>query len=223
MTADLIRESGEVLVHGIAISPGKPTIIGRADGIPVIGLPGHPASAFIVLLVIARPLLFGMTGQKEREERQRAWCSVKISLPHRGREDYIRVRIRRERYTRSLVNPGSVNTLIRSDGLVRVPPGVEGLEVGDMGGGDPLVKRYLSVRSLEEVLGILSRRNSRQGVSPVMSRLKNRWEESLPGPFFATYSVPEAVLAAMDGIAVRSEDTWGAGEQRPVTLTDLRG
>jgi molybdopterin molybdotransferase len=55
LTADLIRQRGEVLVHGISISPGKPTIIGRAGGKPVIGLPGHPASAYVVLLVIAGP------------------------------------------------------------------------------------------------------------------------------------------------------------------------
>jgi molybdopterin molybdotransferase len=132
MTADLIRESGEVLVHGIAISPGKPTIIGRADRIPVIGLPGHPASAFIVLLVIARPLLFGMTGQKEQEELTKSLVLGENIPSARGREDYVRVRIREGKVYPEFGKSGLVNTLIRSDGLVRVPSGVEGLEVGDM-------------------------------------------------------------------------------------------
>ncbi len=52
MVAAVIGEQGEVLIHGIAISPGKPTIIGRYGNIPVIGLPGHPASAFIVIVII---------------------------------------------------------------------------------------------------------------------------------------------------------------------------
>ena len=132
MTADLIRESGEVLVHGIAISPGKPTIIGRADRIPVIGLPGHPASAFIVLLVIARPLLFGMTGQNEQEGVTKSLVLGENIPSARGREDYVRVRIREGKVYPEFGKSGLVNTLIRSDGLVRVPSGVEGLEVGDL-------------------------------------------------------------------------------------------
>ena len=53
--ARTIAELGEVLVHGIALAPGKPTIIGRVGEVPAIGLPGHPASAFVVLLVVAGP------------------------------------------------------------------------------------------------------------------------------------------------------------------------
>ena len=62
MAAAIIAEQGEVLIHGVAIAPGKPTIIGRCGAVPVIGLPGHPASAFIVLLIVGRHLLDGMTG-----------------------------------------------------------------------------------------------------------------------------------------------------------------
>jgi molybdopterin molybdotransferase len=130
MTAALIGESGEVLVHGIAIAPGKPTIIGRADGIPVIGLPGHPASAFIVLLVIARQLLFRMTGQREGEVVTKSLVLGENIPSTRGREDYVRVRIREGRVYPEFGKSGLVNTLVRSEGLVRVPPGVEGLEVG---------------------------------------------------------------------------------------------
>jgi molybdopterin molybdotransferase len=130
MTAALIGESGEVLVHGIAIAPGKPTIIGRADGIPVIGLPGHPASAFIVLLVIARQLLFRMTGQREEEVMTKSLVLGENIPSTRGREDYVRVRIREGRVYPEFGKSGLVNTLVRSEGLVRVPPGVEGLEVG---------------------------------------------------------------------------------------------
>ncbi|MDD1706519.1 MAG: molybdopterin biosynthesis protein [Methanoregulaceae archaeon] len=83
-----------------------------------------------------------------------------------------------------------------------------------------MVKRYLSVRSLEEVLEIISRE-----FPPLRIQCDVPLEESVgritARPLFASYSVPEAVLSAMDGIAVRSEDTWGASEQRPVTLSDL--
>ncbi|PKL59232.1 MAG: molybdopterin molybdenumtransferase MoeA, partial [Methanomicrobiales archaeon HGW-Methanomicrobiales-4] len=69
MCADIIASRGEVLIHGIAISPGKPTIIGTADGKPVIGLPGHPASAYVILLVIVKELFKGMTGQIGSDNR----------------------------------------------------------------------------------------------------------------------------------------------------------
>ncbi|MCU0628881.1 MAG: molybdopterin molybdotransferase MoeA [Methanoregulaceae archaeon] len=132
MTADLIRESGEVLVHGIALAPGKPTIIGRANGIPVIGLPGHPASAFVVLLVIARPLLYRMTGQNDQELLTMRLVLGENIPSTRGREDYVRVCIREGKVYPEFGKSGLVNTLIRSDGLVKVPSGMEGLEEGDI-------------------------------------------------------------------------------------------
>ncbi len=132
MTADLIRESGDVLVHGIALAPGKPTIIGRANGIPVIGLPGHPASAFVVLLVVARPLLSRMTGQNDQELLTKRLVLGEHIPSARGREEYVRVRIREGKIYPEFGKSGLVNTLIRSDGLVRIPSGVEGLEKGDM-------------------------------------------------------------------------------------------
>ena len=131
MTADLIRESGEVLVHGITISPGKPTIIGTANGIPVIGLPGHPASAFVVLLVIARPLLLRMTGQDVQEFLTKNLVLGENIPSAKGREDYVRVRFRGGKVYPEFGKSGLVNTLIRSDGLVRIPSGIEGLEEGD--------------------------------------------------------------------------------------------
>ena len=56
-TADVIRDLGEVLAHGVAIKPGKPVIVGRIEGKPVIGLPGYPLAAATVLREIVLPLL----------------------------------------------------------------------------------------------------------------------------------------------------------------------
>lgn len=131
MTAEIIRESGEVLVHGISISPGKPTIIGRAGGKPVIGLPGHPASAYIVALVIVRPLLAEMTGERDPGFPVRTLTLAENVPSARGREDYIRVRIHDGKAYPEFGKSGLINTLIRSDGLIRIPAGKEGLEEGE--------------------------------------------------------------------------------------------
>ena len=130
MVAAIILELGEVLIHGIAISPGKPTIIGRCGTVPVIGLPGHPASAFIVLIAIVRHLLTAMTGETGSNIRTlQATLGQNISSS-KGREDYVRVAVRDGIATPLFGKSGLLNTLVRSTGVIRVPAESEGLETG---------------------------------------------------------------------------------------------
>ena len=132
MTAAVIAAMGEVLVHGIAIAPGKPTIIGRIRGQPVFGLPGHPASAFVVLIAIVRPLIDRMLGISQPIQRtERATLAVNIPS-QRGREEYVRVSLENGVATPIFGKSGLLNTLIRSNGLIRIPAGAEGLEQGSV-------------------------------------------------------------------------------------------
>ena len=132
MTAGTIAALGEVLVHGVAIAPGKPTIVGRIAEKPVFGLPGHPASAFVVLIAIVRPLLDRMLGVSQPLQRtERATLAVNIPS-QRGREEYIRVWLENGVATPLFGKSGLLNTLIRSSGLVRIPAGAEGLEQGSI-------------------------------------------------------------------------------------------
>lgn len=130
MVAAIIGELGEVLVHGIAISPGKPTIIGRCGNIPVIGLPGHPASAFIVLVAIVRHLFAGMTGDEESGVRSVQAVLGQNVPSSRGREDYVRVVVHEGVATPLFGKSGLLNTLVKSDGIIRIPAEREGLESG---------------------------------------------------------------------------------------------
>ncbi|MDI9632862.1 MAG: molybdopterin molybdotransferase MoeA [Methanolinea sp.] len=131
-TAALIGEMGEVLVHGIAISPGKPTIIGRCRGKPVVGLPGHPASALVVLDRVARPLLCALAGETARIERTATAVLGEHVPSARGREDYVRVRLEGGRAYPVFGKSGLLNTLAESDGIVRIPAEREGLESGEV-------------------------------------------------------------------------------------------
>ncbi len=130
LVAAIIREEGEVLIHGIAISPGKPTIIGRYGNIPVIGLPGHPASAFIVLVAIIRYLFEGMTGDMDSKMRS-VYATLSQNIPSsKGREDYVRVSVCDGIATPLFGKSGLLNTLVKSSGVVRIPAESEGLETG---------------------------------------------------------------------------------------------
>lgn len=132
MTAGVIAAEGEVLLHGIAIAPGKPTIIGRVRGKPVFGLPGHPASAFVVLVAVVRPLIDTMLGLERPMLRTIAAALVENIPSQRGREEYVRVRVEDGRAFPLFGKSGLLNTLVKSDGLVRIPAEYEGLEKGSI-------------------------------------------------------------------------------------------
>jgi molybdopterin molybdotransferase len=131
MAAALIAELGEVIIHGIAIAPGKPTIIGRAGKKPVIGLPGHPASAFIVLIAVIRHLLDRMTGDAAPEQKVVQAVLTNNVPSQKGREDYVRVKLENGMATPVFGKSGLLNTLVKSDGVIRIPAESEGLESGE--------------------------------------------------------------------------------------------
>jgi molybdopterin molybdotransferase len=128
--ASAIAVRGEVLAHGIALQPGKPTILGRVQGKPVIGLPGHPASAYIVLRALVRPLVGALAGGLPPERRVTARLAGNIPSP-RGREDWVRVRLDGELAWPVFGKSGLLNTLAASDGVVVVAAEREGMETGE--------------------------------------------------------------------------------------------
>ncbi len=128
--ARAIAETGKVLAHGIAIQPGKPTILGIAGSVPVVGLPGHPASAWIVFYAIVRPMLSRMTGVPLQERTVQATLAAGVPSV-KGREDYVRVRIRNGKVFPVFGKSGLLNTLAGSDGFLRIPAMSEGIEAGE--------------------------------------------------------------------------------------------
>lgn len=129
MCADIIAKQGELIVHGIALSPGKPTIIGKIKNKPVIGLPGHPASAYVVLHALVRDLVHAMTGEKPTPVRQSGVLTSPVPSA-KGREDYIRVVQKDDNITPVFGKSGLTNTLVNSDGLLLIPADIEGYEKG---------------------------------------------------------------------------------------------
>ncbi|MCK8518220.1 molybdopterin molybdotransferase MoeA [Methanoculleus sp. 7T] len=128
ITAGVIGSLGEVLAHGIALAPGKPTIIGKIGHAPVIGIPGHPASTMVVLAVLAAPLLQSLSGCVSRREAKQKAVLTRNVPSERGREEYVRVKLIGDEAVPLFGKSGLLNTLVESDGLVRVLQGCEGIE-----------------------------------------------------------------------------------------------
>jgi molybdopterin molybdotransferase len=142
MALDVIASfpESEVIFHGIRYAPGKPTILARAMGRPILGLPGHPVSALVTFRLFGAPLLKLLGGETpasafahERIARARLARNVP-SEP--GREDYVRVRLERLPDERLLAHPvpgksAAIFSLVHADGMVCIPLEAEGLEEGD--------------------------------------------------------------------------------------------
>jgi molybdopterin molybdotransferase len=127
----------ELLVHGISISPGKPTIIGRSGTQPVIGLPGHVASALVVAEVFMTRLISRLCGSADSPNGFRPQIEAELSRnieSASGREDYIRVKLIPGKET-LVAEPifgksGLISTLVDADGLIRIDRNTEGLYQG---------------------------------------------------------------------------------------------
>jgi molybdopterin molybdotransferase len=143
LTAQAVARLGApgVLVHGIAIKPGKPTVLAVCDGTPVVGLPGNPASALVVAWRIVRPLvrLLGgehVAGDGLGDERE---LSAVLDVPVQsrpGREDFVPCALARDAEGVLHATPvfGSSNlifTLVRADALIAVPLDRSGLPAGE--------------------------------------------------------------------------------------------
>ena len=138
ITADVIAELGEpgILVHGIALRPGKPTILSLCDGVPVVGLPGNPVSALVVAGLFVLPAIRKLQGYRGPEWSPTISASLQTNVSSvAGREDWLPCRLivtsdgleAEPVFGRSNL----IFTLVRADGLVRIPAASTGLDAGE--------------------------------------------------------------------------------------------
>jgi molybdopterin molybdotransferase len=137
LTAAVIDSLGQpgVLVHGVAVRPGKPTILAVCDGKAVVGLPGNPVSALVIAGLFVVPVLQALLGLRSNRPAPRLSARLATNLPSQaGREDWQAVRLveTRQGYLAEPIFGKSnlIFTLARADGLVRIPPAATGLEAG---------------------------------------------------------------------------------------------
>lgn len=140
VTAKVIDELGDpgVLVHGISIRPGKPTIFGMAGQTPIFGLSGNPVSALVTFDLFVVPVILKLKGMLSRE-MLRPMIQAKISrnIPSsQGREEYVRVTLETDENGDVWAVPvfgksGLITTLVEARGMVRISQNKEGIVKGE--------------------------------------------------------------------------------------------
>jgi putative molybdopterin biosynthesis protein len=134
-TSQVLAEVGEVVVHGVAIKPGKPVILALVGDTPVIGLPGYPVSAVLTMRLFVREMIASFLGRENPPVQD---TEATISRPVQsamGVDEFVRVTLGRVgdnlMATPAGKGAGAVMSLVRADGLLTIPAGKEGIGAGE--------------------------------------------------------------------------------------------
>jgi putative molybdopterin biosynthesis protein len=133
-TSSVIQKLGEVVLHGVSIKPGKPVILGLINNRPVLGIPGYPVSAYITFEIFAKPLIHTWQGI-EMEKPETLVATLSRHIPSTlGIEEFVRVKVGvvSDKVIASPVSRGAgmLMSLVRADGIMRIPAMSEGLGAG---------------------------------------------------------------------------------------------
>ena len=129
---DVVERSGEVLFHGIAVKPGKPTVFGRIGAQPVLGMPGYPTSCLSNAYLLLVPLLRRMARLPEYRPQ-----SIRVPLSRRivsttGRHQFYTVRIENGTAVPAFKASGDITSMSQADGYFEIPAHVDIVEAGEV-------------------------------------------------------------------------------------------
>jgi len=131
----VIARIGEVLVHGVTIMPGKPTLVGRVDGTPVFGMPGYPVSTIIAFEQLVRPLIAHLLGQPLPRRPVADVQPTRKIASKLGLEEFVRVKIGQvgDRLVATALprGAGQITSITEADGIIRIPSHLEGIPEGE--------------------------------------------------------------------------------------------
>lgn len=200
-TAQAIKELGRVIIHGVAIKPGKPVILGIVNEKPVLGIPGYPVSAYITFNLFAKSVIHKWQGiNPSKAEKIKATLS-RQTASQMGQEEFVRVRVGvvGDRTIATPVSRGAgvIMSLVRSDGIMQIPSMSEGF-----GAGSEVEVELM--RPLEEIRNTITCIGSHDSSLDILSNfLRKR---------FLSYSLSSAHVGSMGGlIALKKAETHMAG------------
>lgn len=130
LMADLLTRRGDVLFHGVAVKPGKPTAFGRIDGTPVFGMPGYPASCLSNAYLLLVPLLRRMARLPPWRPRTVAVPLARRVASTAGRRQFYTVRVVDGEAVPAFKASGDITSMSRADGYIDIPDRTEAVEQG---------------------------------------------------------------------------------------------
>lgn len=134
-TSNVLAELGEVIIHGVAIKPGKPVILAIVDNTPVIGLPGYPVSAILTMRLFVRDIVYAFMNMDTPKAEMIEARMARPMASSMGVDEYVRVTLGQVdnavMATPAGKGAGAVMSLVRADGLLTLPVGSEGIGAGE--------------------------------------------------------------------------------------------
>ncbi|MEE4352740.1 MAG: molybdopterin biosynthesis protein [Desulfatiglans sp.] len=174
-TAQVIGEMGEIVVHGVAMMPGKPTILGIIAGKPVIGNPGYPVSSLFSFEQFVRPLIYSLQGSSPPKDETIVVRPTRDIPSKLGIEEFLRVNIGKvgRNYTATPLAraAGAITTLTKAEGILRIPALSEGIsqneevEAGLLVEPKDLLNTVVVIGSHDMTLDILADEIRREGLN----------------------------------------------------------
>ena len=151
-TARLVEDVGTLLVHGTAIRPGHPVVLGLVGKTPVLGIPGYPVSAVLTTEIFVKPLIERKLGTRlPTRDKVKATVTRKLLSPL-GEDEFVRVKMGRvgERLVATPIQRGAgvIMSLVRADGLALIPRFSEGVEAGQ----EVTVELLRSIEEIENTI-----------------------------------------------------------------------
>jgi molybdenum cofactor synthesis domain-containing protein len=132
LVLDAIRETGEIVFHGIAVKPGKPTALGRVNGRPVFGMPGNPTSCLSNAYLLLVPMLRRIARLPDTHPRAERMPLARRIVSAAGRHQFYTVRIEDDSAVPVFKSSGDITSMSRADGYIEIPADRAVVEAGEI-------------------------------------------------------------------------------------------
>lgn len=133
-TSSVISEIGELVIHGVAIKPGKPVMMGVIKGKPIIGIPGYPVSAYFVMEEIAKTIIYSFQGLETEDKKIVEATLTRRCMSSLKYHEFVRVKLGYigDKYVATPLTRGAGATmsLVNADGVLEIDQSIEGIEAG---------------------------------------------------------------------------------------------
>ncbi len=127
---EAIKSFGDLIIHGISIKPGKPTLVGLKNNKIIFGLPGHPTSSFVIFNVLVLPFVYKMKGL-EKNLQVKKFVSGERIYSTRGRKDFLPVTIKENGVTSVFRGSGAISSFLKAEGIAIIEENTEFVDKGE--------------------------------------------------------------------------------------------